>query len=167
MQVDTEGIYGSSTFCLVVIDRRRSRMHSACLGDSSIMVIGATPDEPEVRPSNRVPLAPCARSTAACPQSVCYTLHRTLPAVPRFRLTLWHGGCWWEGVEGHSHLVVHVQSSCFSRVGRVGEPRAHLLLTLRADAVCCAAMLGCPALPGPLTGSCLPGHAVRRAPCTA
>lgn len=50
VQVDTEGIYGSSTFCLAVIDRKRSRMHVACLGDSSIMVIGGTPTEPEVCP---------------------------------------------------------------------------------------------------------------------
>lgn len=67
VQVDTEGIYGSSTFCLVVIDRRRSRMHTACLGDSSIMVIGATPDEPEV-PLPPLALEPYMHAVAAYPQ---------------------------------------------------------------------------------------------------
>lgn len=50
LQVDTEGIYGSSTFCLAVVERRLWRMHTACLGDSGIMVIGSTSEDPEARP---------------------------------------------------------------------------------------------------------------------
>lgn len=50
-KVQTEGIYGSSTFCLAVIDRANARMHTACLGDSGFMLLGATAENPEVRAS--------------------------------------------------------------------------------------------------------------------
>lgn len=48
-KVDSEGVYGSSTFCLAVVDRAWARMHTACLGDSGFMVIGNTPETSEVR----------------------------------------------------------------------------------------------------------------------
>ena len=47
-KVQTEGVYGSSTFCLAVVDRAWARMHTACLGDSGFMVIGTTPDNRQV-----------------------------------------------------------------------------------------------------------------------
>lgn len=48
-KVQTEGIYGSSTFCLGVLDKNNSRLLTACLGDSGFMVMGTTKDNPEVR----------------------------------------------------------------------------------------------------------------------
>lgn len=46
-KAQSEGVYGSSTMCVAVLDRRWARIHSATLGDSGLMVIGATPDEPK------------------------------------------------------------------------------------------------------------------------
>jgi hypothetical protein len=68
-KVQTEGVYGSSTFCLVVLDRAFARMHTACLGDSGFMVMGTTPEQPEVQTlshPNPVMLSGDARTTLCC-----------------------------------------------------------------------------------------------------
>ena len=51
-KVQSEGIYGSSTMCLVSIDLEWARIHVACLGDSGLIVIGSTPEDPKVRFTN-------------------------------------------------------------------------------------------------------------------
>lgn len=48
-KVTTEGIYGSSTLCFAVVDRRWARVTVACLGDSAFMLLGSSPEQPEAR----------------------------------------------------------------------------------------------------------------------
>jgi hypothetical protein len=47
-KISKGGVFGSATLCLAVVDRQAARMHSACLGDSGIMVIGTADEGHEV-----------------------------------------------------------------------------------------------------------------------
>jgi hypothetical protein len=78
-KVDTEGIYGSSTFCLLVVDRKSARLHTACLGDSGFMVLGATPEQPEVC----LPLAEASSTVPLDAHSEALTLGSYLETAAR------------------------------------------------------------------------------------
>ncbi|GMH33475.1 hypothetical protein BSKO_01309 [Bryopsis sp. KO-2023] len=74
--VETEGVYGSSTCCLLTVNMNQGRLNSANLGDSGFMVIGSRVYRPEVHVTFRTPQQ---EHEFGCPYALGHHKHAASP----------------------------------------------------------------------------------------